>query len=68
MVTTELLEIDASSVCSISHLSKLSPIQVMPSIEFKDEHVIDFSLGPNPAINHEEHHQNEHEEIAGIDL
>lgn len=51
-----------------THLSKLSPIQVMSSVKFEDENIIDLSFGPYPAVNHKEQHQNEHEKVATIDL
>lgn len=51
-----------------THLSKLSPVQVMSSIKFKDKDIIDLSFSPDPAVNDKEQHQNEHEKVAAIDL
>jgi hypothetical protein len=52
----------------MAHLGKLSPIQVMPSVEFEDEDIIDLVTIPNLAIDAKKEHQEEHEKVSGIYL
>lgn len=49
-------------------LGQLSPVQMMPRIEFEDEGVVDFVLIPDGAVDAEQCSQVKHEKITTIDL
>ena len=44
------------------------PVETMSSIEFEDERVIDLCPSPDLAVQTEDEEQEEHQEIATIDL
>lgn len=44
------------------------PVETMSSIELKDEWVIDLCASPDLAVQTEDEEQEEHQEIATIDL
>ena len=56
MATITLLEKMLCLLACLTHLSELSPIQVMPGVEFEDEDIVNFRFGPKLTINHKEKH------------
>lgn len=52
----------------ITYFGQLMPIEVVPTVEFKDEWVIDLRSCPHLTIQAEEEEKKQSEKVAGVDL
>ena len=44
------------------------PIEVVPTVKFKDERVVDLCASPHLTIQAEEKEKEQSEKVAGVDL
>ena len=68
MEANRIISIILSIICWITHFGQLTPVEIVPTVEFKDEGVVDLRLCPDFAIQAEEKEEEKTEEISGVNL
>ena len=60
--------VDTSNQDLISYLGKLVPIQIMTTVKFEDEWIIDFRVSPDFTVQAEEKKEEKAEKVARVYL
>ena len=52
----------------MTYLSELAPVENMARIKFENEWIIDFRFDPDFTVQAEQEKEEEHQEVAAVDL